>query len=56
MRKTSKAWLIVGLLLILVGGLLFVGELASGFDIVIHLVVQTAFQFCTHTCQLLGIE
>ena len=28
MRKTSKAWLIVGLLLILVGGLLFVGELA----------------------------
>ncbi len=28
MRKTSKAWLIVGLLLILAGGLLFVGELA----------------------------
>ena len=28
MRKTSKAWLIVGLILILLGGLLFVGELA----------------------------
>lgn len=28
MRKTSKAWLIVGLVLILLGGLLFVGELS----------------------------
>lgn len=28
MKKTSKAWLIIGLILILAGGLLFVGELA----------------------------
>ena len=28
MKQTSKAWLIVGLILILLGGLLFVGELA----------------------------